>query len=81
MKIENRQGNIPEAVPDLPRGADISFISLVPAYSASTKNKMEIHTLSFSGVKRTEQSYVPWPLGFFSGPVHLIFLGACTSIR
>jgi hypothetical protein len=37
---------------------------------------MEIHTLSFSGVKRMEQSYVPWPLGFFSGPVRLIFLGS-----
>jgi hypothetical protein len=37
---------------------------------------MEIHTLSFSGVKRMEQSYVPWSLGFFSGPVHLVLLGS-----
>jgi hypothetical protein len=63
-------------VHDLPQGADISFISLVPAYSAGTESKMEIHTLSFSGVKGTEQSYVSWLLGFFSGPVHLVALGS-----
>jgi hypothetical protein len=76
MKTENKQGNIQETLPDLPRGADISFISLVSAHSAGTESKMEIHTLSFSGVKRMEQSYVPWPLGFFSGPIHLILLGS-----